>query len=341
MRKYRFKLKNTRGIPNVITGFKAAPYINGTEATIYFSCDGNFVMKVYHLFSAERQDIIQRQLAIKCDDPQLLFPIAIIEQMEQTPCSGILMKRASQKAVPLAQVVHSPVAFLRQVDNGWNWQDYIQIAKEIAQALERLEQYGWIHNDLHFHNILVHPETKKVWIIDLDSAQEIHNKRIEPRGKWGFIAPEVVKKEVPTIESQYFSLAAIIAWTLLFRNVMLPKICHDEHNQLLDYQLGYGEYAAFSEDDQNPQNYHLKIGQPLFKGGALSYRSLMPDLRRLIEKAFVKGLHNKKQRPTALEWKEALENAMLQLKSCIHCKQPNGIDSVYKTCVFCGEKLED
>lgn len=330
-------------LPRHIRAVKSTTKVVGSEGEIYFSLDGQFVFKVYNSLDEmrKRQICVVIEAGERLASPLLLVPLAFLHKMNGYQCAGIVMKRAPIEAVPLADVMFSPIEAYRQFQHGWHWGDYLEIARNIAKAVQILHEQGFIHNDLHFHNILVDQRTKSIYLIDLDGAIDIEQFVGVARGKWGFIAPEIVAKEAPTIASDAYSLAIIVMWTILFRNVMLPQVCFDDNNQLLDYQIAYNEHAVFSEHPTNHQNSHEKIGQPLYFNGALSYKSLTPFLKLLVEKTFIDGLYDKHLRPSAAEWGEALDEVKQYFIQCRNkaCGQVNISQSFFSTCIFCGDPL--
>jgi hypothetical protein len=148
----------------------------------------------------------------------------------------------------------------------------------------------------------------------------------------------------PTIFSELYSLAVILLWTLLFRNVMLPQVCFNEWDQLLDYKTAYGPCVVFSEHPYDQKNWHPKIGVPLFLKGALSYKSLPESLQKLTEAAFIDGSHKPELRPSAKEWEVALKEVESIMITCENkdCNQkffPVLFHTTEFSCPFCGTSI--
>jgi predicted ATPase/tRNA A-37 threonylcarbamoyl transferase component Bud32 len=73
---------------------------------------------------------------------------------------------------------------------------FIDIALQISEVLSRMHQHGIIHKDIKPANILIHPETSKIYIIDLGFASELKSEEQAPiqpenlEGSLSYISPE-------------------------------------------------------------------------------------------------------------------------------------------------------
>ncbi len=130
-----------------------------------------------------------------------------------------------------------------------------------------------------------------------------------------------MRKSQPGELTDRYSLAILILWTLLMRNVMLTQKCYDPDDPMHDDELGYGQFACFSEHPNDRRNWIARIGSPLFRNGLLSYHSLTPKLQELTTRTLIQGLHEPSKRPQALEWERALAEAYDLLVSCFGCRQ--------------------
>ncbi|MDG5788347.1 protein kinase [Evansella sp. AB-P1] len=323
-------------------------HLEGSEGVIYFSEDNQFAVKIYRSCSDKRKEEIRTliKLAKNVQRKSLLWPIAIAKTMNGEPCFGIVMKKAPKHVVPLGDLVFSPLEATIRFKQGWKWQDFFTIALNLAREVHSLHQEGFIHSDLHFNNILVDLSTLEVYIIDLDSVGYKNLIKAFPKGLWGFKAPEIILKNNPTIFSDLYSLGIIILWTILFRNVMLPQMCHDNKSQLNDYTIAYTEKASFSENEKNKVNWHEKIGKPLYYKGALSYRSLPKPLQQLTEQTFIDGVFSPIKRTTTEEWIKGLEKVMPLFIPChdSDCQQTifslSLLNYNSEICPFCGCKIQ-
>jgi serine/threonine protein kinase len=239
----------------------------------------------------------------------------------------------------------TPKQVAEQFRAGKSWANYLQIARGIARSIAVLNGKGCAHADLHFGNFLVDPDTGDVVLIDLDGLVVPGFLPPQVAGMYGFMAPEIViGRSTPNERSDRHSLATLILYTLLFRNVMQPLVTYDSDNQDNDETIGWGKEAIFSEHPQDRRNRPRMLGVPLFQQGALSYHILTPALQRLTERAFIDGLHSPDKRPSAQEWINALSYALDELWQCSYCRlhfpYPHWVSPVQRrVCPFCGKRI--
>ena len=245
-----------------------------------------------------------------------------------------------------------------------DWRSFFKISLELARGVGRLHAAGFAHTDLSNNNVLVDPVTSSVLITGLDGIIVPGKNPPEVIGTPGFIAPEVIatlslprgdpRKKEPCQETDLHALAVLIYEFLLCRDPLDgPKVWDfdDEDN---DQMLAMGENAIFIEDPRDRQNRYdiewvrrneepsrLPYCLPWLDLDNLPYTVLGPHLSRLIERAFVEGLHNPEKRPGASDWEEALAQTLDLL---IPCQNPNCMQKWFvfdnsrrsPTCPFCG-----
>ena len=84
---------------------------------------------------------------------------------------------------------------------------------QTAEALAALHQQNFVHCDLKPNNIMVKPD-KKVKIIDFGQACPIGSVKKRIQGTPDFIAPEQVRCEPVTIQTDVYNLGATFYWML-------------------------------------------------------------------------------------------------------------------------------
>ena len=92
------------------------------------------------------------------------------------------------------------------------------IALQLTETLGELHQLGIIHRDLRPENILIHPSTKQVYIIDFGSAVHLSRKgqnNLIPNpfvGTLAYMSPEQIGRMNMTVDqrSDYYSLGVIL-----------------------------------------------------------------------------------------------------------------------------------
>ena len=328
----------------------------GGQGWIYFSLDGRYCVKIYHTFNAPhtKREVLERIMrlgeSLTPDEEEFLcWPLALVHDIDGKSVVGCVTRRVP---IPpyrrMDTATYSAREAVEQFRLGRSWGNYLQIARGVARAVAALHGKGCASTDIDYYNFLVDPVTGHAVMLDLDSSVVKGFIPPEVWGKHGFMAPELETGQVagPSERSDRHSLALLILNTLLFRNVLLPLKCYDPDNQDNDEKIGWGKEAAFSEDPRDRRNRPGMLGEPLFKGGVLSYRMLTPALQKLTERAFINGLRNPDERPSALEWVDALGWALDELGRCSNCHlhfpyPHRNIRPQRRECPFCGERIRD
>lgn len=224
------------------------------------------------------------------------------------------------------------------------WLNYFQICILIARAVRRLHQAGLAHSDLSCNNILVDPKTGQAIALDIDSLVVPRMFPPDVLGTPGYIAPEVIatqylpaldpSRKLPSICTDQHALAVLIYEYMLFRHPLRGPKVNSPKSAEEDEILSMGEKALFIEHptDHSNRPKGLKIVSP----------SLGLYLADLIERSFIKGLHNPNVRPGATEWERGLIKSWDLLypcsnRSCTHkwfiLYNPNNVK-----CPFCNTK---
>jgi DNA-binding helix-hairpin-helix protein with protein kinase domain len=342
-------LPNDRNLPSQLA-IAGQPAHEGGEAGVYPTLDGKYVAKIYHRAAPDREGLLQQIVHLGTnlgmDERFLAWPLAIVRRVDGNPCTGVVTRRVPDSHVPLHKLISTPLDAADQFKQGWSWLDYLRIARGAAIALRTIHSKGMAHADIHFKNLLVDAVSGDVVLIDLDGLVVRGFLPPQVKGMPGFIAPEVVMgKAEPGELSDRHSIAVLILWTLLFRNVMASRRRYDDADRAHDDELAYGAHACFSENPNDQRNWIPQIGAPLFRGGLLSYRMLPPALRELTERALIDGLHDPPKRPHVVEWEQALAETSNLIATCSVCRQawpyPCWVLPVERRqCPFCGSTVQ-
>lgn len=338
-------LPNSRNLPNQLT-INDREVHRGGEGSVYFTADGQYVVKLYHRPAPDKQELLRQVLELGRnldeDERFLAWPLGIVDQLDGQSRVGVVTRCAPSSHVPLYRLIYSPVDAIEQFRQGRSWLEYLKMARGAAAAVRTIHGKGMAHADIHLKNFLANPESGEVILIDLDGLVVKGFLPPQVKGMRGFIAPEVMMdKASPDNSTDRHSLAVLVLWTLLLRNVMMTQRCYDPEDDEHDDQLGYGQYACFSEHPDDNRNWIGQIGTPLFRRGALSYRALTPRLQELTEQALIHGLHDPSKRPQAVAWEQALAEAYDLLVVCTNCRQsffyPYRLQPApRRQCPFCG-----
>lgn len=241
-----------------------------------------------------------------------------------------------------------------------NWLSYFQVGVNISRGVKRLHSAGLAHSDLSYNNVLIDPVTKTASIIDIDGLVVPGLFPPDVIGTADFIAPEVVatkhlsvsdpNRKLPNRLTDLHALAVLIYMYLFYRHPLrggnyFGNIESDQEEDLL-----MGSKALFVEHptDSKNRNFKREYGDnvknfhPWTDLTAIPYTIAGPYLKELFDQAFIKGLHNPRERPPADMWEQALiKTDDLKLKcSNSSCEQEWFIFDNSKTtkCPFCKTK---
>lgn len=188
-----------------------------------------------------------------------------------------------------------------------DFRSMLNISISLARAIRRMHQAGLAHSDLSCNNVLIDPKSGSCVVIDIDCLVVPNIFKPEVIGTRGYIAPEILKtlylpysdenKKTPSTYTDLHSLAVLIYEYLLLRHPLLgPKVYSSSPDE--DDFLALGEKALFIE---NPDDFSNRPDNLDF-----TIKDLGNFIENLFLKAFVTGLHNPNERPTAMEWEREL-----------------------------------
>ena len=219
--------------------------------------------------------------------------------------------------------------FLAPQEKG-DWLRHFHMCIQIARAVRRLHAAGLAHSDLSYKNVLVDPEGGRATIIDIDGLVVPGKYPPDVVGTPDFIAPEVLetrslpvgdaKKKLPSIDTDRHALAVLIYMYLLYRHPLRGGKVHDL-DPARDEELTMGAKALFVEHPTDTSN-RPKVDQlakselPQGDVNKLPYTICGPYLKELFDRAFIKGLHNPKGRPSAADWEAALIRTTDLMQPC-------------------------
>lgn len=98
----------------------------------------------------------------------------------------------------------------------------------VAEALDALHSYGYVHCDLKPNNILVNPRGQ-VKVIDFGQACAIGTAKQRIQGTPDFISPEQVKCEAVSVRTDVFNFGATMYWALTGKG--LPTLFNIQKNK--------------------------------------------------------------------------------------------------------------
>lgn len=217
----------------------------------------------------------------------------------------------------------------------------------LSRSIRRMHQAGLAHSDLSCNNVLIDPQTGSTVVIDIDSLVVPGKYPPEVCGTRGYIAPEVLatlaydshdpRRCLPCVSTDLHALPVLIYEYLFLRHPLEgPKIYSPDSAEEDDY-LGMGPQATFIENPVDTSNRPANLD--------VTIQSLSKGLEKLFLRAFVDGLHNPSDRPTAMEWERELLKAWDRLRRCDnpHCDKKWFIlrDENKPICPFCHTRTKD
>lgn len=111
----------------------------------------------------------------------------------------------------------------------------VEVFIHTADALAALHAQGYVHCDLKPNNILFNAETRRVKVIDLGQAARIGTAKTRIQGTPDYIAPEQVKCQPVTVQTDVFNFGATMYWALCGRKLpTLFNIKKSENSFLVD-----------------------------------------------------------------------------------------------------------
>jgi DNA-binding helix-hairpin-helix protein with protein kinase domain len=204
----------------------------------------------------------------------------------------------------------------------------------IASTIDVLHKKNYVVCDIKQQNILV-KSTGQVSIIDTDSFQirdkitgKIHRSHV---GSGEYTPPEMFNVDFTTVDRSElhdrFGLAIII-WQLLFGNHPFSGEWIGGGNQPnTDKLIHQGDWIYGKKSKLKPT--------PL----CIPLNVVHPELEKLFRKCFDDGHRNPYARPSAADWKNALERAIPELTPCSANNNHYYVRS-YAQCYWCQRKIQ-
>jgi len=297
-------------------------FAEGGEGLLYWDKAGKYVIKLYKSVDPQReaalQKIIGQDYSIVLNEPYwdelFAWPKAIITQ----PKLGIIMLRAPKGTMELkwflGQKQRNAIAQKHGEAKLGKWPNYLTMAIKMARVVRRMHFRGLCHSDLSFRNFLANPQAEELMLIDCDGLVVPGFLPPNVLGTPMCMAPELAAQITsqtanvpPSTRTDLHALSTLVYWLLLRRHPLLgPKVHTADAG--LDEALSLGEKALFIEHPTDTSNHPPKL---------LPYtRLLSPAVQKLVERAFVQGLHDPTKRPSAADWERFLLRMQDALVTC-------------------------
>ncbi len=152
------------------------------------------------------QAVAEHQIASKFDHPQLRKSIKVIKLRE--------LIRISEVVVVMELVEGKTL-------EDWRPESMLvtcRICRGVAAALKFMHEKGYVHADIKPNNIMVTSDGQ-VKIIDFGQSCPRHTVKERIQGTPDYIAPEQVKRQAITEQTDVFCLGATMYWMLTGKNI--------------------------------------------------------------------------------------------------------------------------
>lgn len=225
------------------------------------------------------------------------------------------------------------------------WLNSLQVSIMLARLVRRLHQLGLALASLSPSDCLTDWPSGKVRYISTDAICVQGEPPPEFEGWPAYLAPEILVtqhlppddpgRSLPSPATDVFALAILIYQLLLQRHPLLGPKVHDPSAEV-DVRLSLSERALFIEHPSDSSNRPADL--------KVTCETLGPTLKNLMERAFIKGLHQPVQRPSAAEWEQALCQTLDLLIPCNHLECQGKWCVLWRrfqgVCTWCGNPLE-
>ena len=152
------------------------------------------------------QALMEHQIACQFEHPSLRQSFKVIKQRE--------IFRVTEVIVIMELVEGATLETLRVPD----MRALLKICHAAAEGLQTMHKGSFVHADIKPNNIMVTPEGQ-VKIIDFGQSCAIGTVKQRIQGTPDYIAPEQVKREAITEQTDVFNLGATMYWLLTEQKV--------------------------------------------------------------------------------------------------------------------------
>ncbi|WP_328354304.1 hypothetical protein OG976_23325 [Mycobacterium sp. NBC_00419] len=195
------------------------------------------------------------------------------------------------------------------------WLHLVNVAANLCLAVEVVHRVDAVIGDFQERNILVN-DTTRVTLVDCDSMQftdTTGHQYLCGVGRPEFTAPELAGLNLATTArhkpSDLFALSVHIHLLLMAGNHPFLRGTWTGHGEQPD-AMSLAKSGWWAGGPGSPLHTHPVAPPPQF----------LPDnIQRLFHRAFTTGAHDPATRPTAHEWRTALQG--LQIRTCPHGHQ--------------------
>jgi eukaryotic-like serine/threonine-protein kinase len=303
------------------TRYKVGRFLGGGgqgEVYVAHGDGGDFALKWYFPVSATPAqyaalaDLVQRS----APDERFLWPIEVVKA-EGVSDFGYIMRLREERFKSLFDLMKG------RIDPPFRTLLTAGIA--LADSYWHLHANGLCYCDISFGNAFFDPETGDVAICDNDNVTIDKKGDGRVLGTPRFMAPEVVLGELPSSDSDRFSLAVLLFYMLHVHHPL--EGAKEQAIRCLDLVAQrrlFGEEPVFIFDPDDSSNRPV----PGEQDNAPAYWRIYPEsLRQLFTRVFTRGLRDAQDgRVRETEWRAEFARVRDAIFYCTVCGKENFYD---------------
>ena len=290
---------------------------SGGEATVY-AVLGNptQVAKIYHQPTSVRAAKLQvmqahppRDPSADTEHPSIAWPLGLVYDSGGTPVGFLMPRFPGGSFRPLLEF-YNPQTRLEHAP-GFTWAYLLRTAANLAAVVAALHAQGTVVGDLNESNLLVN-RSALVTLIDCDSMQVTGPDGTVfrcPVGKPEYTPPELQGVDFSRVDRvpahDLFGLAVLVFLLLMEGVHPFQGVWQGSGDPpTLEENIAAGRCPYVGATNLRPPPY------------ALPFTILPLAVQDLLRHCFGPGAHDPAVRPSADEWKTALEAAAADLATC-------------------------
>ncbi|MEX0745522.1 MAG: serine/threonine-protein kinase [Phycisphaeraceae bacterium] len=156
---------------------------------------------------------LEHEISSKFDHPALRRSYRLIRQRQFIRVSEVLV---------LMELIDGET--LEQYQPAAGFAELLDVCRQVGEGLAAMHELGYVHADIKPNNIMI-GRTGQAKIIDFGQSCEVGTIKQRIQGTPDYIAPEQVRRQRITPQTDVFNLGATLYWLLTRRHVptLIPK----------------------------------------------------------------------------------------------------------------------
>ncbi len=265
-------------------------------------------VKLYHPHTATKaqREALERLLARPTPARYFLWPLALVEDRARTTFGYTMQLRE-----PRFRALEDFMA--RRVEPSMH--ALLTACVQLTDGFLRLHSQGLCYRDISFANVFFDPITGDVRICDLDNVDVAGAPHAGVLGTPRFMAPEVVRRELPPSDHTDRYSLAVLLFLFLYGGHPLDG-AREAQIRCLDVpalEKLYGFNPLYIWDPADSSNRPVRG----IHDNPLAFQSMYPrSLMDLFLRSFTDGLHLPAKRVRESEWRKAFTRAIDTIWLC-------------------------